>query len=76
MPLTRHLCHATGCSKAVPPRLLMCLPHWRMVPRPLQARIWATYRPGQEIDKQPSDEYMEAQRAAVRAVEERCNATH
>jgi hypothetical protein len=51
--------------------MLMCLKHWRMVPRVLQRRIWATYVPGQEIRKNPTAEYMEAQRAAVRAVEER-----
>lgn len=70
-PEPKHECHATGCNAAVPPKMLMCLKHWRMVPRVLQRRIWATYVPGQEIRKNPTAEYMEAQRAAVRAVEER-----
>jgi hypothetical protein len=39
-----------------------------MVPRLMQSRIWATYRPGQEIDKNPTEAYMEAQVAAVQAV--------
>lgn len=64
----RHTCHALGCEKPVPPKMLMCLKHWRMVPRLMQSRIWATYRPGQEIDKNPSGEYLDAQSAAVRAV--------
>lgn len=64
-----HICHATGCSTPVPPRMLMCLKHWRMVPRSLQDRVWATYRVGQEIDKQPSAEYLEVQKAAVDWVE-------
>jgi hypothetical protein len=42
-----------------------------MVPKPLRDRVWATYARGQEIRKDPTDKYMEAQRAAVRAVEER-----
>lgn len=64
----RHVCHAEGCEVAVPPRMLMCLTHWRMVPRELQRRVWATYVEGQEIRKDPTPEYMEAQRAAVEAV--------
>jgi hypothetical protein len=63
-----HHCHAEGCNVEVPPKLLMCRKHWFMVPKNLQARIWATYRPGQEIDKNPSPEYREAQRAAIDAV--------
>lgn len=63
-----HTCHAHGCAKAVPPKLLMCLNHWRMVPRHLQSMVWRHYRPGQEIDKNPSREYLLAQRAAVWAV--------
>ena len=63
-----HLCHAVGCPKAVPPKMLMCFRHWSMVPRNLQAEVWRTYREGQEIDKQPSPEYLVAQRNAVMAV--------
>lgn len=63
-----HLCHAMRCGTVVPPKMLMCAKHWRMVPKPLQARIWATYRQGQEIDKDPSEEYLNAQVAAVLAV--------
>lgn len=67
----KHLCHAEGCSVPVPPRMLMCRRHWFMVPKPLRDAVWAEYRPGQEIDKRPSDAYMEVQQAAVRAVAEK-----
>jgi hypothetical protein len=60
-----HLCHATGCEREVEPKLLMCLKHWRMVPRPLQRAVWAQYRSGQEDDKRPSREYLAAADAAI-----------
>ena len=70
-PILKHECHATGCVVEVPPKMLMCIRHWRMVPRTLQQKIWATYRIGQEIRKDPTREYLDAQRAAVRAVEQK-----
>ncbi len=66
-----HTCHARGCEKSVPPKMLMCLRHWHMVPRDLQREIWHTYRPGQEIDKRPSREYMDVQQRAIAAVADR-----
>lgn len=63
-----HVCHAEGCNVPVRPSLLMCRRHWYMVPKPIRDWIWAAYRPGQEVTKDPSDEYMEAYRAAVGAV--------
>jgi hypothetical protein len=68
--LSPHRCHAWGCQRVVPERLLMCGPHWRMVPPALQRRVWATYRPGQERTKNPSEEYLDAARAAIRSVAE------
>ena len=53
-----HTCHWPGCGKAVPPRLWGCAPHWFRLPTRLRARIWRAYRPGQEIDKRPSAEYL------------------
>jgi hypothetical protein len=66
--MSKHLCHAKGCTVEVPPKMLMCRRHWRMVPRDLQDTIWRHFRPGQEIDKNPSAEYMTVQRQAVAAV--------
>lgn len=66
--MTSHRCHAVGCRLPVPPEMLMCRVHWYMVPKPLRSRVWATYRRGQEVDKQPSDAWMEAATDAIRAV--------
>lgn len=63
-----HTCHAIGCTKEVPPKMFMCLKHWRQVPRALQLKIWKHYRPGQEINKQPSPEYLAAANEAKLAV--------
>ena len=67
-PAAAHHCHADGCDVAVPPKLLMCGRHWRLVPARLKARVWATYVPGQERRKDPTAEYLEAARAAIAAV--------
>jgi len=64
----KHTCHAAGCETEVPPRMLMCGKHWRMVPRAIQLRVWQHYRSGQEIDKKPSAEYLEVMREATQAV--------
>ena len=63
-----HTCHATNCERSVKPEMLMCYTHWMMVPRPMQQRIWATYRAGQCDDWTPSAEYCQAARNAVIAV--------
>ena len=36
--------------------------HWYALPKRLRDKIWATYRPGQEITKTPSVEYLAAAR--------------
>jgi hypothetical protein len=56
--VNEHQCHAVGCTDHVPPRLHMCVRHWRMVPLLVQKLIWKHYRPGQEIDKKPSVAYL------------------
>jgi hypothetical protein len=43
-----------------------CKTHWFALPKYLRDKIWATYRPGQEITKTPSLEYI----AAAREVQE------
>ena len=60
-----HTCHARGCDKPVPPEMLMCGPHWRLVPRVIQRAVWAAYRPGQCDDKHPSKEWHQAADAAI-----------
>lgn len=54
-----HRCHWPGCPVEVPPSMWGCKPHWFRLPMSLRARIWRTYRPGQELDKRPSAEYLE-----------------
>lgn len=66
--MTKHECHAHGCTVSVPPRMLMCRRHWRRVPKPIQRAIWREYRRGQEIDKNPSAAYLAVQRLAVAMV--------
>ncbi len=68
MQAAPHYCHAMGCGKHVPPKLLMCLKHWRMVPSDLQRLVWRHYRPGQEIDKRPSEAYLAVMKRAIQAV--------
>ncbi len=68
--MSTHHCHARGCSTPVPPEMLMCRRHWRMVPRNLQQRVWDTYRPGQCDDKNPSPAWHEAADAAINFVAE------
>jgi hypothetical protein len=41
-----------------------------MVPKTLQDRVWATYRPGQENDKRPTMAYLDAATEAIDAVAE------
>lgn len=62
---TDHTCHAIGCTEAVPPRMLMCLKHWKLVHRETQKLVWKAYRPGQERDKQASAVYLIIQAMAV-----------
>jgi len=53
-----HHCHWAGCRREVPPAMWGCKAHWFKLPLRLRNRIWKTYRPGQEIDKTPSAEYL------------------
>lgn len=53
-----HHCHWPGCTKAVPPAMWGCRTHWYRLPLLLRRKIWATYQPGQEITKDPSDRYL------------------
>lgn len=62
----KHMCHAYDCKTQVPPRLFMCIKHWRMVPKLAQGEIWSNYREGQEVRKDPTSEYIKAaQRAQI-----------
>lgn len=58
-----HTCHWPGCTTEVRPAVWGCKRHWSLLPRSLQRLIWSAYRPGQEQDKRPSLEYINAARA-------------
>jgi hypothetical protein len=55
-----HTCHWPGCKKEVKPAMWGCAQHWFKLPAHLRNRIWMTYKPGQEISKTPSLEYLTA----------------
>ena len=64
--MSKHTCHAIDCNACCPPKMFMCLRHWRMLPKFAQNDIWKEYRLGQEIRKNPSNEYIKAaQRAQI-----------
>lgn len=64
----RHTCHAIGCSVDVPEKHLMCMRHWFMVPKNIREQVWATYRPGQEKEKNPTQAWMSGAKAAIQSV--------
>ena len=55
-----HHCHWPGCETIVPPAHWGCKRHWFLLPLDIRNRIWAAYRPGQEIQKNPSAAYLKA----------------
>lgn len=55
-----HTCHWIGCRKEVPESMWGCTPHWFALPAMIRRNIWASYRPGQEIAKDPSRAYVKA----------------
>lgn len=63
-----HTCHARDCATEVPPKMLMCQPHWFMVPKSIRDRVWQTYNAGQERTKNPSRAWHAAADAAIDAV--------
>ena len=69
--MPEHTCHAHGCDRVIAPRFFMCPRHWAMVPLAHKAAVLRTYRSGQEIDKNPSAEYVAAATAARNAVQEK-----
>lgn len=68
-----HTCHWPGCNKEVPPALWGCKQHWFKLPKSLRNQIWLTYRPGQEITKAPSKEYIEAANAVQKWIRDNHN---
>ena len=66
-----HHCHARNCRIAVPRTMLMCIRHWRMVPKHIQRQVWDNYVEGQcDYSPPPTDKWHEAADAAINAVAE------
>lgn len=68
--MNEHKCHAEQCNIEVPPKLLMCAKHWWMVPRAYRTLIHIYFRPGQEVDKQPTAQYLAVMKLAINSVAE------
>jgi hypothetical protein len=49
-----------------------CKAHWFKLPAVLRSKIWRTYRPGQEVTKTPSKDYI----AVAREVQDWIAANH
>lgn len=63
-----HSCPATGCTRRVGQRMLMCRPHWFMVPKLLRDAVWEEYAGGLGAG---SPAHRDAVLAATRAVNEK-----
>jgi len=66
-----HECAATGCTRRLSHRMLMCTRHWRMVPPALQKALYGAYKAergggGRAVI---TDEYAAAVRECVRSVQ-------
>jgi hypothetical protein len=55
-----HKCHHPDCNEPVDPSKWGCKFHWAMVPKSMKKRLQSTYKPGQEITKKCSREYLDA----------------
>lgn len=60
----RHTCHWPGCDRSVMPKLWGCKEHWFKLPVAIRNALWKEYRPGQEVTKDPSPEYVAAAKKA------------
>lgn len=66
-----HFCHWPDCREQVPPKLWGCRAHWYALPLLIRRAIFQAYRPGQEVDKRPSPEYIAAAKAAQEWIKNR-----
>ncbi len=68
-------CPVSGCTRHAKPGQLMCLPHWRRVPKALNRAVFDTFADasGRELGgdalRQASAAYVQARDAAIAAVE-------
>ena len=70
--MSRHTCHALGCTAPCPPRMFMCRTHWYMLSVGERDEVWRHYTPGQERDwSKVTPEYLEATMRIIQALAER-----
>ena len=69
-----HACPADECHQRLARHILMCRPHWRMVPKVIQRDVNGTWRKAARLAKEPMGDservqavrdYLTARRAAV-----------
>lgn len=53
-----HTCHWPSCTRAVPSAMWGCKSHWFTLPKNLRDLVWRFYTPGQEVRKDPSENYL------------------
>jgi hypothetical protein len=75
MKANEHRCRAQDCDAVIPTSMLMCRPHWRLVPAYLKTRVlnaYADYLRGREGSAREAaargQVLRDAQAAAVEAV--------
>jgi len=61
-------CFAEGCGARISRRLLMCKPHWSLVPKPLQIEVCSTLAAWQAGDS-PAKYLSAIKRARIAVVE-------
>ena len=68
-----HRCEAVSCQHLVQPGFLMCVGHWRQVPKKLQAEVWRTWRALNHRNAGSEDalRYRKAKQAAIDAVHQK-----
>ena len=69
-----HVCPANDCQQPLARHILMCRPHWRMVPKVIQRDVTGTWRNAARLAKEPMGDgdrvqavrdYLVARHAAV-----------
>ncbi len=69
--LATHQCDAPGCTEILPTTRLMCLRHWRLVPKPIQNAVWAAYRNYLRDPRTNLKAHQAAKQAAIRSITHR-----
>lgn len=58
-----HKCAIAECDKFIGDEFLMCGPHWRKVPSPIQREVYATWRTFSNHDGRDRDALIRAEQA-------------